>query len=79
MVTLWRASLWLDGARPPWSYLAALAVLAAIMAVQGYLGGELVYRFGVEVEGRYRPLPTVPESHATAARPPTASAETTGA
>jgi hypothetical protein len=28
-----------------------------VMTVQGYLGGELVYRYGVEVEQAYRELP----------------------
>ena len=52
-LALWRASLWSAGARPPWSYLVAMGVLVMVMAVQGYLGGELVFRFGAEVEGRY--------------------------
>jgi uncharacterized membrane protein len=57
-VALWRAALWTDGVRVPWSYLAVMGALVLLMTVQGYLGGELVYRFGTEVRGRYRPLPT---------------------
>ena len=39
------------------------AAVELALAVQGYLGGELVYRYGAEVRGRYRRLPT--ESSAT--------------
>ncbi len=37
-------------------YLAAMAGVILVMAVQGYLGGELVYRYGAEVKFRYRKL-----------------------
>ena len=57
-VALWRWALWTDDARVPWSYLIVMGALVLLMTVQGYLGGELVYRFGTAVEGRYRPLPT---------------------
>jgi hypothetical protein len=33
-----------------------------VMTVQGYLGGELVYRYGAEVTGRYRRLPSAREA-----------------
>jgi uncharacterized membrane protein len=56
-VTLWRLSLWQAGAGVSWLYLAALAAVSLVMTVQGYLGGELVYRYGVEVEQAYRELP----------------------
>jgi uncharacterized membrane protein len=56
-VTLWRASLWQEGAEVSWPYLAAAGVVSLVMAAQGYLGGELVYRYGVEVEQAYRELP----------------------
>jgi uncharacterized membrane protein len=56
-LTLWRLSLWQAGAGVSWWYLAALAVVSLVMTVQGYLGGELVYRYGVEVEQAYRELP----------------------
>jgi hypoxanthine-guanine phosphoribosyltransferase len=39
--------------------VAALGVAAIVMTLQGYLGGELVYRYGMDVRGRYRPLPIV--------------------
>jgi uncharacterized membrane protein len=53
-ITLWRLSLWQEGVS--WLYLAALAIVSLVMTVQGYLGGELVYRYGVEVEQAYREL-----------------------
>ena len=56
-ITLWRLSLWQAGAGVSWLYLAALAIVSLVMTVQGYLGGELVYRYGVEVEQAYRELP----------------------
>ena len=56
-IVFWRISLWLSGQSVSWVYLAALAVVALVMTVQGYLGGELVYRYGVEVEQAYRELP----------------------
>jgi hypothetical protein len=40
-----------------------MAGLAIMMTIQGYLGGELVYRFGAEVRGRFPELPSArPES-----------------
>ena len=56
-MTFWRLSLWQDGQNVSWLYLASLAVVSLMMTVQGYLGGELVYRYGVEVEQSYRELP----------------------
>ena len=56
-ITFWRISLWQSGQRVSWGYLAVLAVVSLVMTVQGYLGGELVYRYGVEVEQAYRELP----------------------
>src|SRR5205085_12014404 len=56
-LTLWRLSLWRAGAGVSWWYLAAMGAVALVMTVQGYLGGELVYRYGVEVEQAYRELP----------------------
>lgn len=55
-MTVWRAVLWTAGREVGWWYLAALGLTAATMAVQGYLGGELVYRWGAAVEGRHRDL-----------------------
>jgi uncharacterized membrane protein len=65
-ITFWRASLWQGGQGVSWVYLAALAFVSLVMTVQGYLGGELVYRYGVEVEQTYRELP---EREADAAPP----------
>lgn len=58
VVLTWRAGFWQRGAIAPWSYLAAAAGLLILVTVQGYLGGELVYRFGCEVRGRFTPLPS---------------------
>src|SRR5688500_14703887 len=59
-MTAWRASLWERDADISWMYLAAMGVTICLMTVQGYLGGELVYRFAAEVRGKYAPLPTEP-------------------
>jgi uncharacterized membrane protein len=56
-VTFWRLSLWQNGRGVSWLYLTSLAVVALVMTMQGYLGGELVYRYGVEVEQAHRELP----------------------
>lgn len=56
-ITFWRVSIWQNGQSVSWLYLIALAIVALVMTIQGYLGGELVYRYGVEVEQAYRELP----------------------
>src|SRR5687768_15830284 len=56
-VTFWRMSLWQKGQGVSWLYLISLAVVSLVMSLQGYLGGELVYRYGVEVEQAHRELP----------------------
>lgn len=66
-ITFWRLSLWQRGQSVSWLYLAALAVVSMVMTAQGYLGGELVYRYGVEVEQSYRELP---ERQAGSSPPP---------
>jgi len=55
-VAIWRGLLWRTEVPPGWWYLASLAVTSGVMAVQGYAGGELVYRWGAEVEGVVRGL-----------------------
>jgi uncharacterized membrane protein len=70
-ITFWRASLWQSGQGVSWVYLAALAFVSLVMTVQGYLGGELVYRYGVEVEQTYRELP---EREADSTPPPLVAA-----
>jgi hypothetical protein len=65
--------LWQSGQLVSWLYLAALAVVSLVMTVQGYLGGELVYRYGVEVEQAYRELP---ERQAETTPPPLAATPT---
>lgn len=61
-LSVWRAVLWDRGFAVPWMYLLAAGGLVLVMAVQGYLGGELVYRYGAEVSGHYRRLPTEPRT-----------------
>lgn len=56
-LTLWRGALWEAGAPLSAAYFLALVGAALVMTLQGYLGGELVYRYGAEVKDRYRPLP----------------------
>jgi uncharacterized membrane protein len=56
---VWRAALWERATDVPVAYLGALSAVVLVMTVQGYLGGELVYRYGAEVAGRYRRLPSV--------------------
>jgi uncharacterized membrane protein len=78
-ITLWRLSLWQAGAGVSWLYLATMAVVSLVMTVQGYLGGELVYRYGVEVEQTYRELPereTNSAPPALASSPPRAASAT---
>jgi uncharacterized membrane protein len=56
-ITFWRVSLWQKGQGISWLYLISLAAVSLVMSMQGYLGGELVYRYGVEVEQTHRELP----------------------
>jgi uncharacterized membrane protein len=56
-ITFWRLSLWQAGSGVSWLYLTSLAIVSVVMTMQGYLGGELVYRYGVEVEQAHRELP----------------------
>jgi uncharacterized membrane protein len=57
-LAVWRAFAWEAGRYVSWWYLAAAAAVALVMTLQGYLGGELVYRYGAEVQGAYRRLPS---------------------
>jgi uncharacterized membrane protein len=58
VMVFWRAALWNHADMLPWTYLTVMAGLIILMTVQGYLGGELVYRFGAEVRGGFRELPS---------------------
>ena len=62
-ITIWRADFWNDSRQVSWWYLGALAAVALVMTIQGFLGGELVYRYGMDVRGRYRPLPVGGRAH----------------
>jgi uncharacterized membrane protein len=53
---IWRGELWQAGSDVTWWYLAAMVGVTLVMAAQGYLGGELVYRYGAEVKFHYRRL-----------------------
>ena len=83
-IMIWRAKLWQDGRGVSWWYLAAFVIVALVMTAQGYLGGELVYRYGVEVEQSYRELPeqeassSVPSAAARRASSPAASSPGAG-
>src|SRR5918993_3368713 len=72
-ITFWRLSLWQAEQRLSWLYLASLAIVSLVMTVQGYLGGELVYRYGVEVEQTYRELP----DHGAKSSPPQVQSKST--
>jgi uncharacterized membrane protein len=56
-LTAWRGALWESGRAPEGLYWVAGAAVLALLTVQGFLGGELVYRYGAEVHGSYRRLP----------------------
>jgi uncharacterized membrane protein len=56
-LAVWRLLFWQDATVVSFWYLAALVVAVVMMALQGYLGGELVYRHGVSVKGSYSRLP----------------------
>jgi uncharacterized membrane protein len=62
-VGFWRVSLWQAGQAVSWFYLAAMGAVLLVLLVQGYLGGELVYRYGAEVEDCYRRLPDAKSQH----------------
>jgi uncharacterized membrane protein len=61
VAAVWRATLWERAAQVPVAYLGALGAVVLVMTLQGYLGGELVYRYGAEVASRYRRLPSAEE------------------
>jgi uncharacterized membrane protein len=49
----WRWSYWRAAVSPSWLYFVGFGGVLLLLTVQGYLGGELVYDFGVEVRGAY--------------------------
>jgi uncharacterized membrane protein len=57
IMTVWRASVWQAKNGLSGWYLLYAAVVLLVMLIQGYLGGELVYRFGAEVKRIYPALP----------------------
>ncbi len=56
ILACWRARYWQAGSAVSWRYLAAMFLVLLAMAVQGYVGGELVFRYGTSVRSRYREL-----------------------
>lgn len=40
----------LTNGRVPWGYLALLLLIAALVLIEGWLGGQLVYRYGVGIK-----------------------------
>lgn len=49
-LTIWRIYFWQTETEISYWYILSFAIVSILMAIQGYLGGELVYRFGVEVK-----------------------------
>ncbi len=66
LIGCWRGWLWQAGSGANAPYLTVMGLVLLAIAVQGYLGGELVYRYGAGVNGRYRQLP----GHAPTRAPP---------
>lgn len=56
LTAAWRGAAWANGAPPSVWYLGWCGLVLLGLTAQGYLGGELVYRYGMEVEGTYRTL-----------------------
>jgi uncharacterized membrane protein len=56
-VAYWRTSFWISGSAPSLWYVVVCGLLVTLMTVQGFVGGELVYRYGLAVERRYKRLP----------------------
>jgi uncharacterized membrane protein len=56
-VAYWRTSFWISGSAPSLLYVVVCGLLVVLMTVQGYIGGELVYRYGVAVERHFKRLP----------------------
>lgn len=57
MLAFWRAKFWQAGVGVNWAYLVAMFLVLLAITAQGYVGGELVYRYGTAVSSRYRDLP----------------------
>lgn len=57
IMTVWRSVFWQSDELVSGWYLLGLYGVGFVMTVQGYLGGELVYRYGAEVKRTYRKMP----------------------
>lgn len=64
VLLVWRITLWQHHAMTV-GYLALLALAVVLLLIQGYIGGELVYRHGLAVRGRYARLAAVPPESGT--------------
>lgn len=56
LTAAWREAAWQSASPPSGWYLGWCALVLLGVTAQGYLGGELVYRYGMEVKGSYRAL-----------------------
>ncbi len=57
LIGCWRGWLWQTRSGADAPYLMVMGLVLLAIAAQGYVGGELVYRYGAGVSGRYRQLP----------------------
>lgn len=53
-ICVWRELIWEHGWRLPAWYFLGAAVTFILILIQAYIGGELVYRWGMEVRGSYK-------------------------
>ncbi len=56
LTAAWRGAAWGSAAPPSGWYLGWCGLVLLGVVAQGFLGGELVYRYGMEVKGTYRSL-----------------------
>lgn len=56
LTAVWRGAVWENAAAPSGWYLGWCALVLLCVVAQGYLGGEMVYRYGMEVKATYRAL-----------------------
>ena len=55
LLAVWRGAGSAQDARPSWSFIAVLLLMAAALIVTGYRGGQNVYRFGIGVTDAHLP------------------------
>jgi len=69
LTAAWRAVAWEQAAAPSGWYIGWCGLVLLAVAAQGFLGGEMVYRYGMEVKGGYRVL-RVPQARPQRIRAP---------